>query len=185
MVRHAWRNQVNPSNVIVSSGRGNTTPSWIIDNVEVYVRKHVNFRFIMTTARLLGIWDLNTDISYYRTSNKDKIACFLSMRQILVNHVKMSDGHSLFAEIHQKGNMANVKAIIPNTPEAETWLKLCSRRQWVTSGNSCLVKESETRTLWRDFCTLHVTNLYFTWLCTAQGILRLKYYIHMRTRQGK
>ena len=81
-MRHAWEDQVRSNNVI-----------WIINNVKSYVRKHVNFRYSMTTAGLFGMWDLDTDVPFYNISNTDEIAGFLSMRQVLYNHMKMSDGH--------------------------------------------------------------------------------------------
>ena len=40
------------------------------------------------------------------------------MRQVLYNHVKMSDAHSLFAKIYLQGAMMNVEDILTNTPEA-------------------------------------------------------------------
>ena len=39
----------------------------------------------------------------------------------------MSDGHSLFAEIHQQGGMANVEAVLPNTPEAENMAEMMNK----------------------------------------------------------
>ena len=63
--------------------------------------------------------DLDTDVPHYSVSNIDKIAGFLSMCQVLYTHVKMSNGRSLFGEIHQQGDMANLEAAIRNTPEAE------------------------------------------------------------------
>ena len=64
-----------------------------------YVGKRISFYCSMTTALLQGIWDLDADVSFYSAPDKDEIAGFLSMRQVLYNHVKKADGHSLFAEI--------------------------------------------------------------------------------------
>jgi hypothetical protein len=39
---------------------------------------------------------------------------------VLLRFVQLSNGHKLFAEIHQlKEPMGHVQAVIPNTPEAE------------------------------------------------------------------
>ena len=127
MTRYVWGTQVRPSKEIVSRGRGDKTPLWIINNVKSYVGKHVNFHCSMTAAGLLGMWDLDTDVPYYSASNIDEIAGFLFTRQVLYNHVKTSDGHSLFAEIHQQGGMANVEAVLPNTPKAENMVEMMNK----------------------------------------------------------
>ena len=41
--------------------------------------------------------------------------------------MKLADGHSLFAELHQESLLASVDAVIPNTPEAETMVLMMKR----------------------------------------------------------
>ena len=69
MMRHAWGNQVRPSNVVVSRGRGDKTPSWIINNVKSYMGKHDFFYCSMTTDNCLacGIWTQTYHTTAYLT----------------------------------------------------------------------------------------------------------------------
>ena len=39
---------------------------------------------------------------------------------VFYKQLKLLDGHSFIAEIHQQHTMANVEEVIPNVPEAET-----------------------------------------------------------------
>ena len=77
----------------------------------------------MTTAGLLGIWALDEDVAFYSALDASKIAGFLSLRQILYNHVKMSDGHTMFVELRQNRPLSHVETVIPNTPEAESMVE--------------------------------------------------------------
>ena len=49
------------------------------------------------------------------------------MCQVLYNHMKMSDRHSSFPEIYQQGGIADVEAVIPNTPEAENMVEMMNK----------------------------------------------------------
>jgi hypothetical protein len=95
----------------------------MINNMKSYVGKHVNLHCSTTTAELLGVWALDKDVALYSASYASKIAGFLFLRQILYNHVKMSDGHTMFAELHQNGPLSHVETVIPNTPEAESMVE--------------------------------------------------------------
>ena len=115
------------------------------------------------TAGLFGIWDLDIEVPYYSASNIDEIAGFLSIRQVLYNHVKMSDGHSLFAEIRQQVGMANVEAIIPNTPEAGNMVEMMNNNM-VANLRNYLPGEGIGSN-----CTLRASNPCSIQLYTAHG----------------
>jgi hypothetical protein len=47
------------------------------------------------------------------------ITSMLSLRDVLLNYLKMSDGHSMIAEVHQEGILKPTTIIILITAEAE------------------------------------------------------------------
>jgi len=76
----------------------------------------------MTTTGLLGTWDLDTVVPYYIASNRYEIAGMLFMCQIMYNHAKRNDWHSLLRKYIKGVPMVNVNLVILDVPEAETWL---------------------------------------------------------------
>ena len=49
------------------------------------------------------------------------------MRQVLYNHVKMSDKYSRFAETGQQDGKAYMEVVIPTTPEAENMVEMMNK----------------------------------------------------------
>ena len=60
----------------------------------------------------------------------------LSLRQILLNYVRLSDGHQLIAEVHQSYEVnGRVHAVIPNTPEAKQMILMMNKNFPAYLGN--------------------------------------------------
>ena len=60
----------------------------------------------------------------------------LSLRQILLNYVRLSDGHQLIVEVHQSYEVnGKVQAVIPNTPEAEQMILMMNKNFPAYLGN--------------------------------------------------
>ena len=74
----------------------------------------------MTAEELEGIIDFNVTETVYSASYSSKPVATMNLRHVLYNYVKMEDGHSFIAEVHQRGFMVSVNILISNTPEAET-----------------------------------------------------------------
>jgi hypothetical protein len=121
LVRKYWGNQAKPSDVIVTDKKDeNKSRAFQIHALKSFTKHHVNFHASMTTVGLPGIWDLDEEVAFYKASDPTEVAGHVSMRSILYSMLKMGDGHSLFAEVHQMQKMADVEAVIPNVAEAET-----------------------------------------------------------------
>ena len=78
---------------------------------------HINLHPSMTSDSLLGIYNLDAEgtIKHVHTGEAIKT---MTLRQTLYTFFKLKDGHSLFAEIHDR-NSGGSDVVIPNTPEAE------------------------------------------------------------------
>lgn len=51
----------------------------------------------------------------------------MSLRTVMYSKLKLSDGHTLVAEMHQKQEMGDVEAVVPNMPEAETMVEMINK----------------------------------------------------------
>ncbi len=71
---------------------------------------------LMLTEELARIMLLNTPADVIHPMSKEKIGS-LSLRYVLLNYLKMQDGHPLIAEVHQADIAQNTHIIIPNTSD--------------------------------------------------------------------
>jgi hypothetical protein len=128
LIAPVWGKQVKPSNAIVKGkGKGKNTPSWQITNLKSFTKHHVNFHASMTAVGFEGIWDLDKEVAIYNVINPLQIEGFVSLRTVMYSKLKLSDGHSLVAEMHQKQEMGDVEAVVPNMPEAETMVEMINK----------------------------------------------------------
>jgi hypothetical protein len=86
-------------------------------------REHVNFNATMTSNVLIGIEDLDKTFQFRDAADPDKVAGEVSLRHLLYNYVFLPDGHSLCVEIHHRSSIADVEAIVPNTPASKTMIE--------------------------------------------------------------
>jgi hypothetical protein len=79
---------------------------------------HTNYQVSMMGEELAGVicLDAPTDIIHAVTSKK---ISSLTLRFVLLNYLKMKDGHPMIAEGHQEGLQMPSYIVIPNTPEKE------------------------------------------------------------------
>jgi len=92
-----------------------------------YVKHHINYHASMTGDGLPGIINLDKEVPFFAASDSNRIMGHMSLRYALYRFMKLEDGHSLFAELHQESPLASVDAVIPNTPEAETMVLMMKR----------------------------------------------------------
>ncbi len=60
----------------------------------------------------------------------------LSLRKLLLQNIRLSNGHQLLAEIHQSSSvMGKVQAVIPNTPEAKQMILMMNKNCPAYVGN--------------------------------------------------
>ena len=128
LVEQMWGKQVKPSNVIVTKKEDkDRTRSWQINNVKSYTKRHVNYHASMTTVGFPGVWDLDKEVPFYSVTHPGQIEGYLSLRVVFYKQIKLEDGHSLIAEIHQEHAMADVEAVIPDIPAAETMVLMMEK----------------------------------------------------------
>ena len=87
----------------------------------------MNFHTNMTAVGFKGIWDLDKEVPIYNVINTFQIEAFMRLRTVMYSKLKLSDGHSLVAEMHQKQEMGDVEAVMPNTPESETMIETMNK----------------------------------------------------------
>ena len=92
-----------------------------------YVKHHINYHASMTGDGLPGIINLDKEVPFFAASDSNRIIGHMSLRYALYRFMKLEDGHSIFAELHQESPLASVDAVIPNTPEAETMVLMMKR----------------------------------------------------------
>ncbi len=112
-IQEMWGRQVHISEVA-----DNNTPAGELKRYVKFAQHHVNFHCSMTCEDIRGIVHLDATAPVLSASTGEQIGS-LSLRQVLLKYLKMNDGTSLIAEIHQRGTMGIVEIIVPNTPEAE------------------------------------------------------------------
>jgi hypothetical protein len=120
-ISEMWGRQVHFSEVA-----DNNTPSAEIKRYVKFSQRHVNFHCSMTCEDIKGITNLDATAQIFSITSNESVGQ-LSLRQVLLKYMKMSDGHSLIAEIHQRGPMGLVEVIIPNTAEAESMILMMNR----------------------------------------------------------
>jgi hypothetical protein len=81
-------------------------------------QKHTNYEVSMTAEELAGLIDLDTPLTIINLANGLHLVSY-SLCYALVNFRKISNGHSLVAEAHQRDISKPTHIIIPNTPKAE------------------------------------------------------------------
>jgi len=81
-------------------------------------QSHTNYQMSMTSEELEGVIALDKQIDIRNPSTEESIGS-LSLRMILLNYLKMQDGHPLIAEVHQEDICKPTYVIIPQAEEAE------------------------------------------------------------------
>jgi hypothetical protein len=81
-------------------------------------QKPTNYEVLMTVEELVGVIDLDHPNTIPHPTTQKPIVSY-TLGYALLNFVKMSNGCSAIAEVHQSGLSKLTHIIIPNMPEAE------------------------------------------------------------------
>ncbi len=81
-------------------------------------QKHTNYDVLMTPEELVGVINLDHPTPIRHPTTGLHVVSY-TLHYVLLNFVKMGDGHPLIAEAHQGDISLLTHIIIPNTPEAE------------------------------------------------------------------
>jgi hypothetical protein len=78
---------------------------------------HTNFQLSMSTEELIGIINLDEKVVWFHPTTHKRYS--FSLRMILLYYLKMQDGHSMIAQVHQEDLCKPTHIIIPQAGEAE------------------------------------------------------------------
>ena len=87
------------------------------------VNRHTNYQCSLTVELLKGVVNVDAPTKYVTTAaDGTTTSTEFTLREILLKFFKMSDGHALVAEVHQRVVTSPVEVVIPASEEAETML---------------------------------------------------------------
>jgi hypothetical protein len=130
LVKNMWGKHAHLSEVVDKD----STPSEVKRLMRV-AQVHCNYQCSMLLEDITGITNLDAEADLYQDGVVTPLR--FTLRMALLRFVKLSDGHRLFAEIHQtKGVNGRVQAVIPNTPEAEKMILMMNKNFPAYIGNS-------------------------------------------------
>ncbi len=78
---------------------------------------HTNYQLSMSAEELIGVANLDKKVDWFHPSTHKKYN--FSLRMVLLYYLKMQDGHSMIAEVHQEDLCKPTHIIIPQAAEAE------------------------------------------------------------------
>jgi hypothetical protein len=103
-----------------------STPSEIKRLIKV-AQSHTNYQCSMLLKDIVGITNLDATAPIFEEVS-NKFLGYLSLRQVLLCYLWLSDGHQLIVEVHQSDEiMGPVQVVIPNTPEAKRMLLMMNK----------------------------------------------------------
>jgi hypothetical protein len=89
-------------------------------------QSHTNYQMSMTSEDLEGITSLDERVDITHPSTGETVGS-LSLRMILLNYLKMQDGHPVIAEVHQEDLCKPVHVVIPQAEEAERMIGMMNK----------------------------------------------------------
>ena len=102
------------------------------------VQSHTNYQCSMILKDIIGITNLDVTARIF-DDETGKYLGMLSLRQVLLRYLQLSDSHQLIAEVHQSEEiMGPVQAVIPNTPEAERMILMMNKNVPAVKGSETL-----------------------------------------------
>ena len=94
-----------------------STPREAKRQVDV-AQSHTNYQLSLVIKELFGIVNLDEPQDILDPETNKKIGV-MSLRMVLMNYLKMEDGHPMIAEVHQEDLCKPTYIIVPQTEEAE------------------------------------------------------------------
>jgi hypothetical protein len=123
IVAKYWGRNAHMSNILHDKNGKVTLLPGELSALSTMAREHVNFQGSFTSHVLSGIDNLNKSFEYRNANEPDRVEGEVTLRHLLYKYVFMSDGHTLFVELHHRSTISDVEVIIPNTREAKEMLE--------------------------------------------------------------
>ncbi len=125
-----WRKHAHISKVV----NKDSTLSEIKQLIKV-AQSHTNYQCSLLLKDIVRITNLEATAPIF-DNNSHTLLGILSLCQVLLHYLRLSNGHQLFAEVCQSNEiMGPVQAVIPNTPEAEQMILMTNKNVPVYIGN--------------------------------------------------
>ncbi len=80
----------------------------------------------MTAEELLGVIDLDYLMAIVHPTSGKAVVCY-ALCYMLLNFIKMIDGHAAIAKAHQSDISMPTHLVIPNTPEAKRLIGMMNK----------------------------------------------------------
>jgi hypothetical protein len=87
---------------------------------------HTNYQMFMVAEELIGVTNLDELVDIINPVTYETVGS-LSLCTILVNYLKMQDGHPMIAEVHQEDICTPTHVIIPQAEEAEKMIGMMNK----------------------------------------------------------
>ena len=132
LVTKMWGKHAHVSKVVDTE----STPSKIkIKRLIKVAQSHTNCQCSMIFEDIIGITNRNATARIFNNET-GKYLRMLSLCQVLLRYLQLSDGHQLIAEVHQLEEIIGpVQVVIPNTPEAERMILMTNKNVPAYVGN--------------------------------------------------
>ena len=102
-----------------------STPREAKRQVDV-AQAHTNYQLSMVIEELSGIVNLDEPQEILDPETDKKVGV-LTLRMVLMNYLKMEDGHPMIAEVHQEEICRSTYVIVPQTEEAERMIGMMNK----------------------------------------------------------
>ncbi len=121
LVTKMWGKHAHVSEVVDKD----STPSEIKRLARV-AQVHCNYQCSMSLKDVVSITNLNGEAILNEVGLSTPLR--FTLRKLLLQYIRLSNGCQLLAEIHQSSNvMGRVQAVIPNTPEAKQMILMMNK----------------------------------------------------------
>jgi hypothetical protein len=87
---------------------------------------HTNYQLSMVAEELNGVVNVDEPLAILHPTTNMEVGT-LSLRTVLLNYLKMEDGHPMIAEVHQEEICKPTHVIVPQTEEAERMIGMMNK----------------------------------------------------------
>ena len=93
-----------------------------------YVHHHVNYHSGMIYCGLVGVLGLDRQQPFYSVNHSLIQVGSMSLRHALYHHMKLAEGYSLIAEVHQESELDDINIGVPDIPEAGAMVAMMNKQ---------------------------------------------------------
>ena len=83
----------------------------------------------------MGVVVLDIQQPFYSFNSPLIQVGYMSLRHVLYHHMKLAEGYSLIAEVHQESELDSVDIVVPDIPEAEAIVFMMNKQLSVYLSN--------------------------------------------------